>query len=186
MRFLIALCALLFLTEPTAAQELKELRKSIIMEALSTYEPTREQRIKFALWIGKECNSFLEKTPSLSPREEDWLKKERAGGRLMELHQTPEFSRDFVRSNAKNCRASAQWIRKSKSKDQEMGYWATLVSALIEDDWKWHVDNARTKGGVTGLTEDDARTAFLFELYGERFFNYIIVPYLLRSREGRE
>ncbi len=66
-----------------------------------------------------------------------------------------------------------------------MGYWATLVSALIEDDWKWHVDNARTKGGVTSLTEDDAKTALVFKLYGERFFNYIIVPYL-RFREGRE
>ena len=185
MRFLIALCALLFLSEPSAAEELKELRKSIIPELLGTFEPTREQRITLALWIRKECNSFLEKTPSLSPREEDWLKKERAEDRLMELYHSSEFSRDFVRRNAKNCVASALWIKKSKSEDQEMGYWATLVSALIEDDWKWHVDNARTKGGVTSLTEDDASSAGLFRLYGERFFNDIIVPYLLRSREGR-
>ena len=59
-----------------------------------------------------------------------------------------------------------------------MRYWASLIRVLLESDWGWHVENARTKGGVIALTDNDVSTAKLFEMYGKRLYNKIILPYV--------
>ena len=177
-KFFLTLGAFLLLSGPNYAQDIKDLRKSVMTKALTTFDPTPDQRKSFAAWIEAECNAILKKTPSLSPREQDWLKKEYSEGRLDEAYHSPENSKKFIRENAEKCRNSAQWIQRPKSERHEFLLWGVLVSALLGDDWKWHINNARNKGGAKNLSEDDARNAFLFSTYGKRFLDYIIVPYL--------
>ena len=178
-RTAIGLVLVLLASVPLAAEELKQLRARGFT-AITIWDPPKHQRVTLSHWIEAECKVLLDKTPSLSPREKDWLAKERAAGRLMDSYHTPEFSKNFIRENADRCVTNARWIRKATSKPKELAYWGLLIQSLYNDDWKWHVNNVRENGGVTNLTKDHAVTAGLFGTYGDRVFDNIIVPYLVK------
>jgi len=177
-RLLAVLCTLIVLAVPVFAEDLKELRTNMLAEILTPGTPTSEQRKSLANWIAAECEAILEKTPSLSPREQDWLNKETKEGRFEQAYQSPEYSKDFIRTNAQSCWSLSHIIPAIASEKQEMRYWASLIRVLLESDWGWHVENARTKGGVIALTDNDVSTAKLFEMYGKRLYNKIILPYV--------
>jgi len=96
---------------------------------------TREKRIQLAVDIRNELkiDEFLAVIPTLSPREEEWLEKERlaGGNRAMESFRSNEF---FIQ-NARRIVESLNFLLKKIVKDEanEFGYWVNLAYILMDN-----------------------------------------------------
>jgi len=142
-------------------------------------------RVKVAQNIGDFCRPIADAIPTLSPREQDWLRAEmNAGGsRFDAALSSPEVSKQYTGRVARNCVSYAETLGKLLATDTESArrsqavFWALLATELLSEDFDWRVGQLRRKG-IIRFQEADMAGIKLMPRLGQEIVKKILVFHL--------
>lgn len=161
--------------EPSAAETSAFDRALKVL--LNEERLSQQQRILVARGLAERCGELQEKIPTLSPREEEWVERERSAGRAEQLYASVEFAKQEVKYTFQVCFESAEALVESVANNapNELLLWSFLMQATASWTLFDHMNTVK-RSDAAGITAEDISFVTTLGLVTSRIIATILRP----------